>query len=185
MNIQNPLTQHERIRRVTLLCCHTLKNFAFYKSGWRSRQLQARNQVWVEANSAFLDRAILEWCKLFADRKGRHHWKRVIKNPVQFESDLYKHLHLTKREYSAYLKKVLKYRNKFIAHLDEERVMHIPHIKIARNTAVFLYDHLRKDPIASQSIWDATLSSVDFYSAMYRQGFFEYKNAYVNKRYLK
>lgn len=185
MNTQKPLSQHERIRRVMLLCCHALRNFAFYKSGWKSRQLQATNQFWVEANGAFLDRAILEWCKLFADGKGKHHWKRVIKDPAEFESTLYKHLRLSKREFQLYIKKVLRYRDKFIAHLDEDRVMYIPRIKIARNAAAFLYDYLRKDPIACQSIQDANLDSVDFYSAMYQQGFFEYKKSYQAKRYLK
>ena len=185
MNVKKPLSQHERIRRVMLLCCHAFRNFAFYRSGWKSRKLQARNQFWIEANGAFLDRAILEWCKLFADRKGRHHWKRVIKDPVQFESALYKHLRLSKREYLLYLKKVLRYRDKFIAHLDEDRVMYIPRIKTARNATAFLYDYLRKDPIACQSIQDANLASVDFYSAMYRQDFFEYKKSYQAKCYLK
>lgn len=77
MNIQKPLSQHERIRRVMILCCHALINFAFYKSGWKIRQPLARNQFWVEVNGAFLDRAILEWCKLFADKKERHHWRQV------------------------------------------------------------------------------------------------------------
>lgn len=170
-----PLTPQERIRRVTLLCTHTLRNFAFYRAGWKGIEFRAISEFFITSNSNFIDVAYLEWYKLFADQKGNHHWKKVITTDSSFESKLLAALKISQENWMAYIRAVQKYRDKFIAHLDDERVMHPPRTKIARNSAAFLYDYLRQEPEASKSLYEANLNSRQYYENLYRHAFFEYK----------
>lgn len=174
--MNTPLSPQERIRRVALLCTHCFRNFAFYRAGWKGFHLQAKTQFLSTANSGFIDIGYLEWCKLFADLKGNHHWHKVIRDHQHFESELLNFLKITPEEFSTYIKAVRTYRDKFIAHLDDERVMHPPKTKIARNSAAFLYDYLRAHPEANQSLQDANLTARQYYEHLYRHAFFAYKN---------
>ena len=173
--MNTPLTPQERIRRVTLICTHTFRNFAFYRAGWKGAELQAKEQFFPTANSGFLDIGYLEWYKLFADQKGSNHWSKVIPASYPFESELLKSLKITQTQFHEYIQAVRKYRDKFIAHLDDERVMHSPLTRTARNSAAFLYDHLRLDPEASKALYDVNLSARQYYEYLYRHAFFEYK----------
>lgn len=173
--MNEPLSLQERIRRVTLLCTHAFRNFAFYRAGWKGIELQATEQFFPTVNSNFIDIGYLEWYKLFADKNGNHHWTKVIPSTHSFESELLKALKISERQWQEYIQAVRKYRDKFIAHLDDERVMHPPKTKIARNSAAYLYDYLRNDAEASKSLQDANLTSRSYYDYLYRHAFFEYK----------
>jgi hypothetical protein len=168
------MTHEERIRRVAIVCCHCLRNIAFYRAGWKQKKLRVRRQFWVNANGNFLDTAVLEWCKIFTDRNGKHHWKRVVSNHSSFAAGLFAHLGMTKKEFANYARPILQYRNKFVAHLDDERVANIPRLRMALRSAAYLYDHLRSDPIAKQYLPEAQLSASEFYAIMYRHAYQEY-----------
>lgn len=133
------------------------------------------DDFWRQANSSFLDSAVLGWCCLFADREGRQHWRTVVGNNSKFENDLLKHLKMSKGSFRKYAKGVLRYRNKFVAHLDEDLVAYIPRMKIARLSASFLYDYLIKDPIAKKSISYDDMLSGEYYVGLYRHGKNEYR----------
>lgn len=169
------MNRSERLRRTSILCCHCLRNLAFYRAGWRHAQFRIERQFWINANGNFLDIAVLEWCKLFADHDGKHHWKRLISDKPDFLSGLCKRLGMSAKEFQNYATAVLRYRNKFIAHLDEEHVMHIPSLRIARKSAAYLYDYLLRDPEAKTSLPDAQQSATKFYAVMYRHAYEEYR----------
>ena len=73
------LTRRQRLRRVGILCCHTLRNLAYYRAWFDAGKPRADENFWVSANGNFADITVLEWCKLFADERGKHHWAKVIK----------------------------------------------------------------------------------------------------------
>jgi hypothetical protein len=171
------MNNEDRIRRVVILCCHCLRNIAFYRAGWKQGDLRIKRQYWVNANGNFLDIAVLEWCKIFAERSGKHHWRKVISNNFEFATMLYAHLGMSKREFENYAKPILKYRNKFVAHLDEERVAHIPRIRPALKSVAYLYDHLLNDPIAKKCLPDAQPSATEFYAMMYKHAYQEYRRS--------
>jgi hypothetical protein len=177
MGMNLPLTPQERIRRVALLCTHCFRNFAFYRAGWKGVNQQANTQFLKTANSGFIDIGYLEWSKLFADYKGNHHWTKVIENHQLFQTELLNFLRITPEEFRFYIQAVRTYRDKFIAHLDDERVMHPPKTKVARNSAAFLYDYLRTHPEAGKSLQDAKLTAREYYEHLYRHAFFAYKSA--------
>lgn len=138
-----------------------------YRAAWRNGQPRVGRQFWINANGNALDIAVLEWCKLFADKDGKHHWRRLIDDQQSFRSDLCDALHMSPYEFKAYVKSVLHYRNKFVAHLDEEAVMHVPATKVLRKSAAFLFERLRNDATNEQHLADAP-SAQAHYTWMFR-----------------
>lgn len=160
----------ERLRRVVLLSCHCLRNVALYRSAWCGSRLIVTRQFWINANANALDIAVLEWCKLFADREGKHHWTRVVVSRTEFRIKLLGVLGMSEPEFQQFVRTVLRYRNKFVAHLDEESTMHIPELRALRRSSAFLYDWLRADAKNAMYLQDATHSAKSFYDFFYRHG---------------
>jgi hypothetical protein len=179
-----PLTERDRVRRVAILCRHCLRNIAFYRAGWkRDRQrMRVDRQFWRFANGAFLDVAVMEWCKLFTERQtsrgGRHHWRAVIlADQTGFMGGLCVRLGVTEADFQNYARSVVRYRNKFVAHLDNEPTAYIPFMWAARSSAAFLHDYLRGDTALAEHIPDFTHSAARYYSIMYRDAWYEHTRA--------
>jgi hypothetical protein len=90
-----PLSPDERRRRVVQLCCSFMRNLAFHRAGLDNevkRNLLNPNHPQggfrLQAHGNFFDISVLDWCKLFADRKGEHHWRRVVDEDDRFRADL-------------------------------------------------------------------------------------------------
>lgn len=169
------MKRSERLRRTAILCCHCLRNLAFYRAGWSHARLRVRRQFWVNANGNFIDIAVLEWCKLFAEHDGKHHWKRLVADRPTFIAGLCERLGMSAKQFRNYATGIQRYRNKFVAHLDEEHVMQIPRMRVARKATVYLYEYLLRDPEAKTYLADAQHSASEFYSVMYRHAHEEYR----------
>jgi hypothetical protein len=144
------LTREERLRRVVLVCRHFICNLAYYRgarrspTGWRDPPLSPDASFWRTMANNCLDFCILEFCKLFADRRGNHLWRKVVSQEkvARFEADLLRHVGLSATEWDAYLDKMRRYRDKFIAHLDDDRIMQPPHLDCARRAVEFYHRHI-------------------------------------------
>jgi hypothetical protein len=151
-----PLTHRERIRRVVLLCCSFSRNVAFYRAGQMEEALplllneqQPELAFWRQANSNFLDMAVLDWCKLFGDhantpttRMGKHHWRRVVSDPTAFELGLLGRLRLSGSDFADLITKMRQYRDGFVAHLDDGRVMEPPELGVAGEAVDHYHCHI-------------------------------------------
>jgi len=137
------MNERDRVRGVGLLCCHCVRNIAYYTAGRRDGAFVSDEDFWRNANSNFLDIAVLEWCKLFADERGKHHWRKVVPDADAFLSSLYRTIGTTEATVEAYALKMRTYRDKFLAHLDAERMMEIPELNLAVDTSVFLFNTVR------------------------------------------
>lgn len=164
------MTPRQRLRRVGILCCHCLRNLALYHGGWKGAQLRVDDMFWRSVNSNFIDVAVLEWCKLFADRKGKHHWRKVVSDPDTFRTCLFAKLRVPEAKFNAYVEEMRTLRDKFIAHLDEHETMYIPRLRIARQSAAYLYDYLRAHEEIENCFHDAPASAASFYGLARRQG---------------
>ena len=132
------MTRTQRLRRAGILCWHFLRNYAFYKAGWKKGQLVTNNQFFVNANGNCLDVSVLEWCKLFGEEGGEHYWKKVITNQEVFFHQLLQRLKLTETEFENYVTSMRSYRDKFVAHLDKKTIMNLPKLRPARMSIFFL-----------------------------------------------
>ena len=121
----------DRVRRIAILCHHCVRNAAYHRAGWVDNRLVSDDEFWRNANGNFLDIAILEWCKLF-DWKGKHHWSTVIckagprdKTSPEvraFLSDMLQSADISEEEFAKSFKKIMTYRNKFVAHIDNDKM---------------------------------------------------------------
>jgi hypothetical protein len=146
-----PTDQYRFARRMMLLCCHCVRNIGYYRMGYVNEKgtgaLKDTTEFGATVNGNMLDVAVLEWCKLFADEKGRHHWKKFIRErdaQDRFHRQLRKKLSLTNDQWNDYDEQVTHYRDKFVAHLDQLNKMNIPRLQAALDATLFLYAHVRE-----------------------------------------
>lgn len=164
------MTRRKRVRRVLILCCHFLRNLAFYKSGWRGRTPLRREQFWVTTNGNFLDHCVLEWCKLFGDPRSKHHWRKVVTDQAAFFADLLRTLKLTEAQFEAYIEEMRTYRDKFVAHLDLDETMHIPRLRLARRSVAYLHDYVLAHEDDGGFFPEAPPKAARFYSLYANEG---------------
>lgn len=138
------MISRKRVRRVGILCCHCVRNIAYYRGGWINGAFVSNEDFWKNTNSNFIDIAVLEWCKLFADRNGKHHWKKVVLYSDEFRSDLFQEVGVTEDEFLEQLRKTKKYRDKFVAHLDDDLRMNIPELDLLLSSTKFLFRKIRE-----------------------------------------
>ncbi len=137
------MRKEQRIRRVAILCIHFARNLAFYRAGMKDGVLIKSNSFWRVTNFNFYDQAILEWCKLLADKKGKHHWGKIINNKNAFESGLLEVTSMNCDELETYTDELRNSRDKFIAHLDSNLVDYRPFMDIAYKSVEYYYRYIR------------------------------------------
>jgi hypothetical protein len=169
---------HDRALRAVSTCRHCLKNIAFYRAGWRRGHYRARGMFWQSANNAFFGLAISEWCKLFADSKGKQHWSQVVENGKRFEWELYKRARKAEPEFQAYVKMARRARDKTLAPLDEQDALQMPNLRSARTSTAYLHDYLLALPILRKSLTSAeTQPASSVYAEWYHIACLEYQSA--------
>ncbi len=136
------MTRKERLRRAAILCVHFARNLAFYRAGMKDGQLINANPFWKVANFNFFDEAILEWCKLFADKRGKHFWGKIVTDKSRFENGLLSSLSMDCEELESYSDELRKSRDKFIAHLDSEMEDCRPYMDTALECIEYYYQYI-------------------------------------------
>ena len=137
----------DRLRRVLTLCQAFARNLAYYRVGWRAEYRHVSDysknprsaNFWRVGNGNFIDKAVLEWCKLFADKKGKHSWEKIVTAPNAFKAALLCHLELDDAAFAAVVESMVCYRDKFLAHLDSDYVMNIPKLDTPLKVVEFYY----------------------------------------------
>ncbi len=155
------MTKNERVRRVARLCCYCAVNVAYYRAWWDGKELITKDDFFVNANTNALDIAVLDWCILFTERRGKHDWRKVVPETGEFLPELYAQLKIDENCFEEHCLKMKTYRDKFLAHLDEDRFMDIPDLTITLNSVVFLFGILRSE--YSEMLIDAPSDLRQFY----------------------
>ena len=164
------MTHRERLRCAGILCCHCLRNIAFYHSWDKSGKPFSNDQFWINVNGNFLDIAVLEWCKLFADTRGKHQYGKVVADSAEFLTYALRCLNITTAEFDAYVESMKKYRNKFVAHLDELNTMDIPSLGIAEKITKLLYQQLLAQESKTNTFYDAPPCAAKLYKDFVTDG---------------
>jgi hypothetical protein len=101
------------------------------------------NQYWNTTHGNYIDIAVIEWCKLFgSDRQEKFHWKSVVNDAARYKKQLLTVFGKGETEWAVYRETILKYRDKFVAHLDEEKNCIVPYLKTALKLVENHYDYL-------------------------------------------
>ena len=174
------LSPEQRTRNAAILCCSCLRNIAFYRAGWHENSLLINDEFWRRVNGNFLDTAVHDWYKLFADHKyGEHFWRRLFndKRHTEFKSGLLAHLEINEEAFAERLKRTETYRDKFLAHLDAEPVMYLPTTEFIKRSIEYLLDSLLSDSETKEHLIGTGLTSAaELFSAAQADGSLEYQN---------
>lgn len=117
----------------------------------------------------------MEWCKLFGDIRGKHHWKKVVTDEKSFYRNLLQEVGLSESEFDSYIEEMKTCRDKFVAHLDSENIAQIPKLEVTHNSASYLYDYLLEHEEINSCFSDAPTSSRKFYAWFLSEGKLEYQ----------
>ena len=139
-------TRTIKLRKVALLCCSFVRNYAYYKAGWDNKTSKAHNSFWITIQNNFIDIAVLEWMKLFGDyHNDVHHWKNIVANINQFKNKMLIDCGFSPPEFKQLRKQIKVYRDNFVAHLDSNDVMNIPFLMNALKIVYFYYKEIIKE----------------------------------------
>lgn len=141
----DPMPRWKRLRRVLILCRNFAANLAYYRVGRRPEYLHLQKRpesFWRVISGNAIDMCVLEWCKLFADPKDKHHWSRIVTDPAKFNAELLCYLGIDEAAFDKEIEVMRRYRDKFLAHLDSDEVMNIPSLEIAKQSVWFYFDYL-------------------------------------------
>ena len=134
------MTRKQRLRRVALLCIHFTRNLAFYRAINDLIPVKREGDFWITMQGNCMDVAVLEWCKLFGERNGKHSWQKIVDDPDAFRSSLLSALSITQADWDDCWSEIRAYRNAFVAHLDSEHTMQIPTMSLPRRMVTFYYN---------------------------------------------
>jgi hypothetical protein len=143
------LSRRERLRRGARICINFTRSLAYYRAGWRAgaedllRISRPNANFWRQTNSNALDISVLEWCKIFSDARGRHGWRRLVSDRDAFLAGMFSALSVDSAGFNAVVAKIKTYRDKFVAHLDEDLTMNIPEFDLALKAVFHLSEHIR------------------------------------------
>ena len=134
---------------------------------------QESGNFWNTVNGNFLDMCVLDWCKLFVERNGKHSWRRIVADPDAFRTDLLKHLDLDQDAFDEEIRVFREYRDKWVAHLDTDRRGRYPRLEIAKKAVWFYYERIGNEQvdqeIAPQTIETGYQQCREEASTVYRQ----------------
>jgi hypothetical protein len=150
---------------------------AYYRAGWNnSGDLIFRSQFWVAVNGNFIDICVLEWCKLFGDKRGKHYWKKGISDPEAFYNSLLNELGMSEDEFNQYIADMRTYRDKYIAHLDLNEKFDVPRLDITQRSVQYLYNYLLDKEDEGGYFDDGPNDALAFYKNAFEEGRAVYRN---------
>lgn len=137
------ITRQERLQRVCIIATNFARNMAYYRATrLNGNRILPRQNFWVNLEGNCIDIAVLEWCKMFADNGGRHSWRVIVRDAPQFQIGLLESLEDDADQFEQVIQGVRNYRDRFVAHLDNDRVMNIPVFDPLFNSTRFYFSHI-------------------------------------------
>jgi len=169
------MSRTDRLRRVLICICHFTQNLAFHNAGWRNKKLIREREFWRRLNGNCLDIAVVEWCKLFGESKGKHYWRNIIQDQVAFKADLFT-IAGGESRFREYVTEVRTYRDKFVAHLDDELVAHVPYMADALEVSRLYYKYVAEEVTDLGALGGLPVDIEAFYKLSLSQAKAEYEN---------
>jgi hypothetical protein len=167
-----------KIRRIGVLCLYCIGNIASYRAGWTNKKVfRVNTDFWRKVNGNFLDIATLDWCKIFVEHDGKHHWSTIFPDKKSFRADLFSGINVSEKDFRNEIKEIKKYRDKFLAHLDEPTALYYPKSEIMLKSSMFLYHLLATSPKTRMALSGALIDPQDFYDDYYQVAMREISNA--------
>jgi hypothetical protein len=136
------MAERARNQMTYYLCRSVLRNAAFFRGGI-SPASTPKTQFAIQARNNFLDMVFLDWCKLFWDRRGPHHFAKILPDVAGFSGQLLAAVKMSAGEFEGVAKSVAHYRDKALAHTDVFDTIDIPRLDAIIESTLQLYEALR------------------------------------------
>jgi len=171
------VTKEDRVRRAALLCVHQTRNLAYYRAASSAFPNWRWSEYWRTCVGNLYDTSVLEWCKIFGSAKEKHHWLSLVADRKIFKQRLLAEVKLDETQFEAIRKKMLRYRNTFIAHLDSDNTMILPEMNEAREAIVFFYSDLKQNYVADWIFRGLPDNMTDYFDASFAEAIPIYETA--------
>lgn len=132
-------------------------------------RLTPDSQYWRTVHGNEVDILVLEWCKLFAERRGKYGWRKVVPNSETFEQGLLIHLESSRAQFKTYVDSMKYHRDKFVAHLDDENAMYIPQFDLAWKATQFYFLQVTEELKKIAIVAEDDLSLQDYYATHFSE----------------
>lgn len=163
------MDRNTRVRRAVIVCEHFTRNLAYYRAGWSDGKFIKDSECWKAANSNFLDICILEWCKLFGEKKGLHGWRKIYPDNKAFKQEMFASLKINQTTIDQVDGSIRHYRNKFVAHLDSDTIMKIPKLDLAKSTVEFYHAKLVQECEGTQILQGRITDLKPYYEKSFKE----------------
>lgn len=155
------------------LVCGCIANIASYKSMIEfnknnNGKLKINRNYWNLVNRNFYDSAIIQWCIIFTESNGAHHWKSIFINKDEWKSEMLHAINISTDQYESQAKQIKEYRNMYVAHLDDgtENLIH-PFTEMILQSSKYLYDYIINNNVTNKIIDFAYQDSNNFFILKY------------------
>lgn len=161
---------NSHVVRIFQLSNFCIANIAAYRVNWEfqgdKKVPRVKSDFWIRSNGALFDMAVIDWCKLFADRRSKHHWSVLFPKKNEWLTKLTEQIQMSESAYEAELIKIKAYRDKVAAHLDDPTPMNYPLTEIMLQSASFLYDQITQSESTKILIGPIYDSASDLYDRL-------------------
>lgn len=76
---------------------------AYYRASWEKGKPHADKNFWVGANGNFIEIAVLEWCKLFGDKKRKYAYTKLVPAADAFLAAMLAHIDIAEDDWNEYV----------------------------------------------------------------------------------
>jgi hypothetical protein len=143
-----------------------LQHVAYYRSIKAELNKQdIKSNFWAKTCNAHLEAGILDWCKVFgSEGPNRTHWKKTAGQTPDAAQDEFRQQVLiktgfTSRDWVNYHKEMCTFRDRYVAHLDFDKIPPVPFLDKALQVA-FAYDAWIRKQIEPDIIDDPRLEQL-------------------------
>jgi hypothetical protein len=121
------------------------RNLAYYHAGMELADMKGRCDFWRTLIGNCIDTAVLEWCKIFGDKKAKQSIYKVVENPGEVFVAMFSDIGVSEKDFVECQTELRTYRDKFIAHLDSEETMNVPTMDKPHRMVDYLYNYLKNN----------------------------------------
>ena len=156
------------VRNALIVCETFVRNMTFYRAAWDKEVVtllsdeHPQAQFWRQVNGNFLDGCTIEWCKLFGDKKAKHHYSKLVSDFLAFEGGMFPSIFGDTSVFDDYVSQMRFHRDKFAAHLDGLTIMQIPKLDLALASIIHLQDRLVTSEVQSGDLAGLADTSAKF-----------------------
>ncbi len=154
------LSPTQRVLGVQRLSVHFVRNLAFHRAARdaEKKRTTPNEMFWRLIDGDFIDVAVLDWCKLLGEKPyallkrppkspSKYGWEHVVsvtmhEDSSKFRVAMLQHLEMNESEFEKHRIQVRVFRDKFVAHLDDQDEYVVPNFDVPLKAAIFLFEYV-------------------------------------------